>query len=249
MSFTHDKAGPTEVFSVSTSYAYRFRLDSKGKSRLSIGLSAGLTDWHGDWFNVNLEQAGDPVYQTSFSSWAPNFGAGIYYYNQNFYAGIGCPKLLEYDLHKATNNDAAFGRSYRHYYTTAGYAFPVNASGSLVMKTSILLKTTGLFSHYQRDAVIETIGAPTALDLDAALFFYDTFWLGAGYRTALQRGISSDDSISFLAAVHLRDGLRFGFAYDLTLSKLRKISSGSIELLAGYEFDLKIKRVHSPRYF
>jgi hypothetical protein len=47
----------------------------------------------------------------------------------------------------------------------------------------------------------------------------------------------------------LRNGLRFGAAYDITLSKLRTASSNSFEIMLGYEFDVKVKQVVSPRYF
>ena len=74
------------------------------------------------------------------------------------------------------------------------------------------------------------------------------FWVGASYRTALS-GKSSHDSANLWLAWSLRNGLRFGAAYDITLSKVRTASSNSFEIMLGYEFDVKVKQVASPRYF
>jgi hypothetical protein len=60
---------------------------------------------------------------------------------------------------------------------------------------------------------------------------------------------SSSDSADLWVAINLRNGLRLGVSYDMTLSQLQQAAGSSIELMAGYEFDIKVKKVASPRYF
>lgn len=246
-SMVNDKAGAAGTFDLNFAYAYRFQL---GKDlRLSAGLQAGITNWRGDWTSLLVEQQGDAVFQENLNRWLPNFGAGIHFSGKQFYAGLGCPRLLEQNLRKSdSGSTGTYASVYRHYYLTAGAAFPLRGD-NLVFRPSLLLKGTGLFSSFRKDARTQNIGAPTEVDLNASLFFLRTFWVGAGYRTALEGRKSSQDGANLWAAWLLRNGLRFGAAYDLTLSDLRKAGNGSFELMLGYEFDIKVRKAASPRFF
>ena len=73
--------------------------------------------------------------------------------------------------------------------------------------------------------------------------------VGISWRTALEMSRSSASSANMWAAYYLQNGLRIGAAYDLTLSRLRQVGTNSVEVMIGYEFDVKVKRVSSPRYF
>lgn len=246
-SLVNDRAGAARSFEANAAYAYRFALGSR--LRLSVGLQAGVANLRGDWASLTIEQQGDAAFQENLNRWLPNFGAGAYLTGERFYAGIGCPRLLEYKLRKADDNDLqSYARTYRHYYFTAGVAFPLRGD-NLVFRPSLLLKSTGLLSALRQDARFQNVGAPTEVDVDASLFILQTFWVGAAYRTALEGRKSSHDSIDFWAAWHLRNGLRFGAAYDLLLSDLRRAGNGSFEVMLGYEFDFKIKKAASPRFF
>jgi len=243
MSLVNDKAGATGRFDLNFAYAYRFSLNEN--LNLSAGLQASVANWHGNWSKVLVEDAGDAVFQENISRWLPNFGAGLQLTGPNFYAGLGCPRLLEQTIRQDAGNS---GRIYRHYYLTAGAAFPLRGD-NLVFRPSVLIKGTGLFSRYRRDNLTQNIGAPTSIDLDASFFLIQTFWVGAAYRTALEGRNSSHDSADLWAAWYLRNGLRFGAAYDISLSRIRKAGQGSLEFMLGYEFDFKVKKAASPRFF
>lgn len=243
----HDKIGPTGTLDFNAAYAYRMPVGEH--LRLSLGLQAGLTNWFTNWSDIRIQHSDDPVYQENYSRWLPNFGGGAYLTGDQFYVGLACPRMLEHNLRQV--DDATmplFAKNYRHYYTTVGAAFPL-ASGNVVFRPSALLKSTGWFSAFRKNSTAQRLGSPTALDLDVSFFFIETFWVGAAYRTALERGISSDDSADLWVAWYLRNGLRFGLSYDIITSQLRKVSGGSYELMLGYEFDIKVKQVSSVRYF
>jgi len=246
-SLVNDQAGATGTATLNASYAYRFPLGDGLK--LAIGLQGGAGNWRGDWTKLSLENPVDVAFQNNLNRWLPNFGTGVYLSSTRFYAGFSCPSMLEYDLRKADNgNDAVFSKNYRHYYTTIGGAIPLR-SEMVVLRPSLLLKTTGLFSGFRSDAAFRNIGSPTELDVDISLFFFETFWVGAAFRSALELRNSSTDSADFWAAWHLRNGLRIGAAYDVPLSPIRKTTNGSFEVMLGYDFDIKVRNVATPRYF
>lgn len=248
LSMVNDNIGASGTFDLNTAYAYRFRVGKS--SRLSIGLQASVTNWRGDWSKLTIENTDDAVFSNDINRWLPNFGAGVYFYNKQFFAGVGCPRMLEHDLRKA-DHDATpvYARTYRHYYATAGAAFKLGGNENLVFRPSALLKSTGAFSSIRKDKAFKNFASPTELDVDASFFIAQTFWIGAAYRTALETRKSSNDSADIWAALYFRNGLRIGAAYDLTISRLNDAGAGSFEVMVGYEFDVKIKRVASPRYF
>lgn len=240
----NDQAGPGGVTDLSGAYAYRFKLGAQEQFKLSLGLQAGIANWRSRLSTVIVEDADDPSFAQNMSRWLPNFGAGAYLYGKQFYAGLGIPRLLEYDLSSTTGNEGQIqAKNLRHWYFTAGAALPLQGE-QLVFRPNLLLQHAGLLSS---NGPLRA-GAPASLNLGASFLFRQIFWAGATYRTALARN-SSHDSANMWVSWSLRNGLRFGAAYDITLSKLRTASSNSFEIMLGYEFDVKVKQVVSPRYF
>ncbi|HND88439.1 MAG TPA: type IX secretion system membrane protein PorP/SprF, partial [Saprospiraceae bacterium] len=239
LSMVNDKAGATGTTTLNGAFAYRLPLGDEVK--LATALQAGVGNWRGDWTKLTLEDPSDVAFRSNLNRWLPNFGAGIYLSAPRFYAGFGVPSILEYDLRRAAgHSDGLFSKNYRHYYTTVGAAFPLG-SESVMLRPSALLKTTGLFSSFRSDAAFRSIGSPTELDVDVSVFFFETFWVGAAFRTALELRESSTDSADLWAAWHLRNGMRIGAAYDLPLSPIRKTNAGSFELMLGYDFETKVR--------
>lgn len=241
---TNDRIGPGGSTDLAASYAYRMQVGASKKFKLSLGLQASVANWRGDFAQITVEHIDDPSFSQNLSRWLPNFGAGAYLYSEKFYLGLGVPRLLEQDLRKAKDDsEAIFAKNRRHFYLSTGAAFPLN-SDQLILRPSLLVQSAGFLSRQEGQAV----GAPLSANVGAALLFRQLFWVGTSYRTALS-GQSSHDSANLWLAWSLRNGLRFGAAYDITLSKLRTASSNSFEIMLGYEFDIKVKQVASPRYF
>lgn len=249
-SLLNDKIGAGGQFAFNVAYAYRIPLGERFK--LSGGLQAGMLNWHNNWHELILEEGTDAAFNGGeLNRWLPNFGAGLLLYSERFYAGFSCPRLLEYDLRKAkdeTGEEALYARNYRHFYFATGGAIPIGST-DLIFRPSLLLRSTRLFGTFRVKDKFEQVGSPTGLDLDAAFFFRRTLWFGVGYRTALEAGRSSNDALNVWTAWNMRNGVRLGAAYDFTISELQQVSSGSLEVMAGYEFDVKIKKVVPPRNF
>ncbi|MBL7815845.1 MAG: type IX secretion system membrane protein PorP/SprF [Saprospiraceae bacterium] len=248
-SLVNDKIGPTNSINANASYAYRIPIGKKGK--LAVGIQGGVTNWRADWTKLNLEQGSDPPFSDNVNWWKPNIGAGLHYYTKNFYTGLGVPRIIEYDLIPGrTDQLPIYAKQVRHYFYTLGGAIPLKGN-ALIFKPSLLVKASAPDSRLRRDTSFQRIGAPTEFNVDLSLFFQETLWIGASFRSSIEvfQGNSSYDSADLWAAYYLANGLRIGASYDYTLTKLQQKAQGSFEVMLGYEFDYKTKRVVTPRYF
>ncbi len=243
----NDAIGPTNTFNVMTSYAYRLVFNDG--SKLSFGLHGGIENWRADFSQLDLQNVTDAAFNDlQPSRWLPNFGIGIYYYNKYWYLGLSAPKLLEWDLVASAGSLPA--QTYRHYFLTAGLAFPL--SSSIIFKPSFLIKNVGLFGAFNSSNPQQLdINAPTEFDIDLSLLFYEALWIGTSFRSAFEvfDDRSSFDSIDIWAAYYLSNGLRVGASFDYTLTELSTPAQGSFEVMLGYEFNYKEKLIVTPRYF
>jgi type IX secretion system PorP/SprF family membrane protein len=212
---------------VFASYAYRIKTSEKG--RLALGLQAGFSQYAADLQSVALGSTPsfDPAFAENVSQMMPNVGGGIWYNNDRFYAGFSVPHIINNALSKDYQflNDSDGARQYRHYFVTAGYVFDLNAA--LKLKPSFLVK------------VVE--GAPMQMDLNANLWMYEKVGLGLSYR--------SGDSIDALLEFQLSHQFKLGYAYDYTLTELRRYNSGSHEIMLRYQFSVNRSKIITPRFF
>ncbi|MBP6183394.1 MAG: type IX secretion system membrane protein PorP/SprF [Saprospiraceae bacterium] len=250
-SLIHDRIGPTATLGLQISYAYRIPI---GRGKLAIGLQGGMTNWRADWSRLNLENPNpDPAFSETPNYWMPNFGAGVYYSTKRFFAGFSSPHLVEYDLRKQNLNAnyPLYARQYRHYFVNVGGVIPLNGT-ALMFRPILLVKNVGWFSSLRKDEAQKGVKAPTEFDLDLSLIFYERFWFGAAFRSsfeAFDNDKSSYDSVDLWASYFFNNGLRIGAAYDYPLTQLRTVTAGAFEVMIGYEFNYKSKKIVTPRYF
>ncbi len=246
----NDVIGPTNSITAQLSYAYRIPVGKK--ARLSVGLNGGVTNWRADWSEIETQNPNDDAFaEDQPSYWLPNFGVGLYFFMPRFYFGISSPHLIEYDLREENINTDVWARQYRHYYLSIGGAIPV-AGDNVVFRPSLLVKNTGLFSDSNKDEAFRNVGAPTEVDVDLSFLFYQTFWIGASFRSAVEKftdDSSSYDSVDLWMSYLLNNGLRIGAAYDYSLNELNSVTNGSFEVMLGYEFNFNNKEVLHIRYF
>jgi type IX secretion system PorP/SprF family membrane protein len=260
-SFVNDKIGATNSMNLNGAYAYRIPV---GKGKLAIGLQGSINTFQADWSKLTYSDgiAGDPAFQGDTKLvLKPNFGAGIYYSTKHFYMGAAVPRIIEHDLTQNRVDQLPFyAKQYRHTYFTLGAAIPLKGD-ALVFKPSLLVKSAALDSRFKSttdtsSANFSKVGAPTQFNVDLSLFFNQTLWIGSSFRSSVEAFTGKDDaskssfdSVDFWAAYYLASGLRLGVAYDYSLTKIQTKSAGSFEIMAGWEFDYRVKRVVTPRYF
>lgn len=243
----NDRLGVTNQTWFDVSYAYRIAL---GKGiKLSIGINAGMLWYKSNLSELNTYETTDPVLQENVNRILPDIGAGIYVYHKSFYVGVSVPNFIKGDLYnKSTiealggNSSGAFLSAHRtpHLFAMAGGVIP--AGKVLKLRPQIMYKY--ITSATQR--------VPHEVDFNLSLLFFDRFNLGGTYRTAFHNkktGLINYDSFDILAEIWPVKNLLIGFAYDYTLSELTDYNNGSYEVILGYEFDNKKKKLVTPRYF
>lgn len=219
----NDVVGVHNRFSAYATYAYRIQVGNSAK--LSLGLSAGVLSYRSDWTKTDaIQDPTDPNFSTlEESKLLPNFGLGAYYYSDRFYIGLSVPHLLNSTLDEVSK----LSKYKQHYFLSGGYVFDL--SPSLKLKPSFLLKSV-------------PSAAPFSADLNLNLLIKDMVWVGMGYRTG--------DALVFLTEYHMSKGLRIGYSYDFSVSKLSPYNSGSHEIMVGWDVARsKPEKVLSPRFF
>ena len=218
--FLHDKIGVTDQTGAYFSYAYKIEFTNNGK--LSFGLQGGFTNFNAKFSKVSST---DPTFAgNDVTEWQPNAGAGLFYSTERFYAGFSVPQLIETEFDRS--NQDSDSRLVRHYFTSMGYVFDLNAD--LKLKPNLLVK-------YVK-------GAPVELDVNANLLIKETVWVGFSWR--------SFDSIDAILQLQVSPRLQVGYGYDFaTQSDLRRVNSGSHELMINYRIPNAHDRVVTPRYF
>jgi type IX secretion system PorP/SprF family membrane protein len=228
LSVVNDKIGPTNNTSAFLYYSYIMRLTSK--SKLAFGLGAGLNMFQANFDNLNLDMPVDPTFQNNFSNYmTPNFGLGVYYSRERFYAGISSPYLVEnkYSTLNQVDQITVLGNERRQYYVIAGTI--LRLTESLALKPTTLIKVTQ--------------AAPIQADITASFIFMKKFILGGMWRTG--------DSMGVLVGLDITEQLHFGYSYDFSYGLTTTVyNQGTHEIMLRYDFIFSNKRqIHSPRYF
>ena len=222
-----DTYGPVSEQNIYADLSYTITTSEEG--RFAFGLKGGIT-----LFDVGLLSkiippqtvpGVDRLFQDDINEIFPNFGAGVYYYTDKFYAGLSAPNLLETKHLEKQSGTITRASEKMHYFFTSGYVFEL--SETLKLKPSFMAKAVS--------------GAPLSLDVTANMLFNDRLELGLNYRL--------DDSIGGLVNFGVTPDLRIGYAYDYTTSNLGNFNSGTHEMFLLWDIDFSKKNLKSPRFF
>ena len=224
LSLINDKAGYEDFTYVYGNFSYT--IDLGERTKLAFGIDAGATSYKiSDELYNGVVTGNDPYFNERLDRWNPNFGAGLLFHSDKWFAGFSIPRMI--------NNDGNSESEYKsleqiHYFLIAGYVFDL--SKSVKFKPSILAKYTD--------------DAPASIDFTANFLFNEKFWLGASYR-------SNGKQAAFGALVDFQvtQQFRIGYTYELPTGEIRPYTSGSQEILLMYEFKFTKKNLKSPRYF
>ncbi len=209
---------------------FSYTVPTSETGKLSFGIKAG-----GHLLNIDFNQLanynneavglGESNIDNKFS---PNFGAGIYYHTNTFYAGLSVPNFLKTEHFDDGDSSSSFLAEERlNFYFITGYVF--EPSPNLKFKPAALVKAVS--------------GAPLQIDVSANFMLNNKFTLGAAYRW--------DAALSGLFAFQLSDQFMIGLAYDREITELGNSSfnDGSFEIMLRYEFLTRYKKVITPRFF
>jgi type IX secretion system PorP/SprF family membrane protein len=85
-----DKIGSYNNQNIYSYYSYKIRF---ARGTLSMGLQAGINLLKADFSKLDLVNVTDPSFFNAFDA-KPNFGAGLYYHEKNWFAGFSVPFLM-----------------------------------------------------------------------------------------------------------------------------------------------------------
>lgn len=228
ISIVNDKIGPTSETYFDGDFSYTVYTSREGRLSFGLKASAHLLDINFSKLNQDYTNPGgpDPSLQHNIDNkFSPNFGAGVYYRTDRFYAGISVPRFLQTTHFDGEALSTATERM--NFYLITGYVFDLDDNWKF--KPATLLKMVQ--------------GAPLQVDVSANFMLKDKFVLGAGYRW--------DAAVSALAGFQLSRELFIGMAYDRETTALGRVifNQGSFELIARYDFIGRLSNLKSPRFF
>ena len=210
---------------VSGSFDYAFRI-YWGPGNLSAAIEGNFYNTSLDYLQLKgsddltgqhtdpISSSGDPMLSGSAnaSDFMIDVSTGVYYQVPgSYYFGLSIKNLL------ASSSRTLNYQNSRVLYLLGGYDYVIPTNPSFRLKPSALIRTAN-FSVFQ-------------FDLSCLLEYQNLLWGGVNFRY--------QESVSFLAGVTW-DKLKFGLAYDLTVSKLSRLSFGSLEAYLRYCFKIVI---------
>ena len=210
ISLINDKVFILKQTDVAVDISYKIKLSEQTK--LYFGLKAG-----GGFTNIDLTRAydggDDPLFLENQDFFNPHVGAGIHVQNENFYITVSTPNFLKGKRYEKQGNAPTVAIDNSHFYLGTG----VNLS------LSENLMVTPMFMMRNVE------GVPNSYDMGAAFDIHKKVIIGMNYRVK--------EMISSYTLLDVSDKLKFGVAYDVTMSDLYLVDQrGSIEFIFKYQF-------------
>jgi len=201
--------------------AYRIEGDN---SNVSFGVQAGALNNRTDYSQLNVTNAGDPVFSQNLNLLSASFGAGMFFNTKKFYAGLSSPNLISANLRKIDFAMSEYASSQGlQIYLNSGLLFSLN--DNFVLKPSFLLRAVE--------------GLPLNYDINTNIFFKEILSLGASYR--------SNSTLVGLLDFRLTNTLRVGYAYDYNLGQINNITRATHEIVLRFHVPVK-KNEPLPSY-
>lgn len=224
-----DMAGAFNRTGLQGTYSYHIPLD---RSQISMGVS--LTGYQ---FRINDDKINPLIdddlllLNTERSAIIPDANFGVYYTDQNLYAGISAMQLFQTPLKLGADKNGPGFRMIRHYFITAGYRFELNRD--MLLEPSFLFKTTERFM--------------AQIDVNVKMYFQENYWAGLSYRTGGSYSIVEESLNGKGSSLIIMGGLRidkfyFGYAFDYTFNAIGARTLGSHEIMAAVKFGDNARR-------
>jgi type IX secretion system PorP/SprF family membrane protein len=215
-----DAIGYEKNVSVGLLYSWRTQI---GEGKLGSGISLGIMNKNlkPDWTSVDgndLVNLSDPaIPQQEVNGILADIGVGFYYQHRDYYLALSAKHINQPSFSYELSGQYSMRR---HYYFMGGYNFRMN-NEMLELLPTFFYKTDA--TSYQ-------------VDLNMIVQYDKRLWGGLGYRL--------DDAVILLLGAELWNGIKFGYAYDISTSALSRYNSGSHEFYLAYSVLLGKKKTH-----
>lgn len=231
VSVENETIGSWRQTAFSASYAHQLAVGRSGV--LSLGLSGGWVQRQLDGSKVRtpsteVDDLGNINHNDTYlgsnleAGAGPTAQLGAFYQGEKLEFGISAMNLLG---NKLSLSDLKFKQD-RTYLLYLGYQLDLNKKFATI--PSVLLKT----DVYQ-----------TQIDFSVTGRYNENIFVGAslrGYHT------NSLDAVVLFGGLKLNEKISVGYAYDLGISNLKTVSTGSHELLVNYNLGKPIGKGRPP---
>lgn len=224
---TRDQIGSYSNTGLFGSYAYMLHFP-KRNGVLSMGVSAGFNNFNADFSELSLRDGTDEIFSGFMHEFKPNFGTGVFYYDDRIFGGFSVPTILTHEeLFKGPLDELKIPR---YYYLYGGVKFPLDPRTKRVILTpSVLVRAQD--------------GTPLSMDFNLSAAFDEQVSIGSSYR-------SGDGAISWIN-FKLSEKFYVGYSYDWTVSDIRQYSKGTHEIMINYRTRIRDvhRNVECPTFF
>ena len=205
----NDNFGPFAYTSITAAYAYNFRVNKR--YRMAFGLAAGTLQYRLDASSLELPDVGpsfdDAILGNQAEFLFPIIHFGWWLYRNDRFYGIAVRHLTENEV-TSFGNDTKLRR---HYVFSAGRTIDID--DDLYFKPTVNVRYVA--------------GSRISADLNAMLDYKDRVAAGFGFR--------SEHGISGIIKINAFKYVTVGYAYDLTLNRLRYGSRNTHEIILGVQ--------------
>jgi len=217
----NDNNGIMHRTGISLAYSYHIPMGRTGgiPNDLSFGLAMTAYQFAVNTTGAILNSQDDPLLNSyDRSVFIPDFNFGASFTTSKYYVGFAMTNLLRGSLviaDTSKNKTSQLG----NFYLTGGVKFPI--SSDWTFEPSAFIKASDMFFK------------SVQMDLTARMYYREDYWAGISYRT-------NDALIAMLGLKY--DRFYFAYAFDFTLTDIRKQSYGSHELSLAVKFGESARR-------
>lgn len=202
--------------------AYRMKL---GTGKLSFGLSGGMKQIKNNWSEVITTEEADIAFNSGDQvNWNPDFGAGMYYFNNKYYISVSVPTLIKATYVNGDGYTANFKPRASNFYFNSGLNLTINKSWQF--KPSMMLR-------------YHTVNAMT-LDVNALANWTDQLEFGVSYRTS--------KAMIGMIRYFIQPQTSIAYGFDHQLGELGQYARGTHELTLRYDLVFRTNAT-SPKFF
>ena len=217
----NDNNGIMHRTGISLDYAYHIPMGRTGgiPNDLSFGLAMTAYQFAVNTTDPILSSQYDPLLNSyDRSVFIPDFSFGASFTTTKYYVGFAMSNLLRGSLLIADTSSTK-RNELGNYFLTGGIKFPLTPDW--ILEPSTLIKAS--------DMLLRSI----QMDLTARVYYKEDYWVGLSWRT--------NDAIIALMGLKY-DRFYFAYAFDFTLTDIRKQSFGTHELSLAVKFGESARR-------
>jgi type IX secretion system PorP/SprF family membrane protein len=217
----NDNNGIMHRTGISLAYSYHIPMGRTGgiPNDLSFGLAMTAYQFAVNTTGAILNSQDDPLLNSyDRSVFIPDFNFGASFTTSKYYVGFAMTNLLRGSLviaDTSKNKTTQLG----NFYLTGGVKFPLTPDWTF--EPSAFIKASDMFFK------------SVQMDLTARMYYREDYWAGISYRT-------NDAVIAMFGLKY--DRFYFAYAFDFTLTDIRKQSYGSHELSLAVKFGESARR-------